>query len=231
MKPFLITLIYNLICIYFAIRIAIEVLGRIDRVSPGSGRNKRSPFGKSREEQIKEAQHESLDTFANIGAAILPILILTVIYLLLSESFYQLLVKYVDLKKYGDILGIAGAILCILSFFAGKKFSQNFLDPTNISSSIYKTGNIDLIRLRISRTEISYLSFTFGILLFNYLDLDLKFNVFKGISTSFVAGTIYYIVYLQDTPSHVVKNIFGMITQKKKGENADSEPIKFDEND
>jgi len=202
MKSEIVTTIFNIICVYFAFIIAKQVYKRIssDKETVETKKQRKSPFDDSKDEKIEQIQDKSFDKFATISAAVLPLLILSTIYLLLLESFYELAIKYTEDAGYGTVSGIGASILSILCFFGGKTFARKFLRYNdNKSNELHLTNNMQIIENRLKRVQIAYLSSVFFILLFNYLDLDLKFNVIKAITTSFVAGNIYYIVFFQDT--------------------------------
>lgn len=196
MKYTIITAIMNLISITVAVYILVTIINSIRQTiietNNGSMDTKKNPFGNTLE-QKEEINASGFKRFAGIGAFILPFLIYSVIYLMLRDQFYDLFLKYLEDK--GIAADIGGAIIAISAFFLGVKCSRKFIKGGWQSDDLFSLSNLTIYQKRLDNVEIAYLSSTFFLIIFNYLDFDLSFNIIKAITTSFVAGNIYYIVF------------------------------------
>lgn len=216
MKTLLLTIIFNVISISIAavvLKLAIDcIIEDIQRYS-SSGKKRNNPF-----EDINQKKNVinqlGLSRFASIGAFVLPFLILSIVYLMLIESFYELALNYLEGK--GLAANIGSSILAIVAFFVGASFARKFLRSDSRADDLGDTENIIVIESRLKKSEIAYFSVTFFIILFNYLDLDLRFNMIKAITTSFVAGNIYYVVFRLH--SRIPRSLGSSFSKKKDSE-------------
>lgn len=222
MQSTIITLIFNLTNVVLAgviLVISTKLIKNDIRLS--TRKRHRDIFGDTETEKVRV--HETgLAQFSSIGAFVLPLLVLSIIYLMLLESFYELTLSYIKIR--GIATNIAGGIVAIIVFFAGKSFARKFLIRSQQTDDLHDTEDAGVIENRLRKVEICYLSATFFIIVFNYLDFDLKFNLIKAITTSFVAGNMYYVVFRQNTRTPwILKNNALQDDEKKELNNSTKE--------
>lgn len=218
MKTLFATIIINLINILFAgltLKIAKDCIKEDIKINASLKKIKPNPFEDSRETKIR-IKDKGLNKFASIGAFIFPSLILSIIYLMLLDSFYDIAVNFMESK--GIAGNLIGGSIAILVFFSGKTFARQFLKENSFQNDLTESENIPILENRMRKIEIAYLSFTFFVILYNYLDFDLKFNIIKAITTGFVAGNIYYVVFRQKSTFNIKSSKSILLDEKDKSE-------------
>jgi len=182
---------HYLIALYIVILVIKNIVDDLKAVN-SSNNTDMSPFEVDSEKQRSRIQNLGLSKFSAVGAAVLPLLLLTVIFLMVPDSFLELLKKYLEQKEIPTMLG--GAIMAIISFYIGSIFARKFLKAGE-DDDFNDTDDMNVMESRIRKVEICYLSTTFFIIVFNFLNFEVEFNILKGMVTTFVAGNIYYVVF------------------------------------
>jgi len=157
-------------------------------------RREKNPFGDDADEEIRQIQHSSLNQKILILAAVWPVLFLSAIYVYVPEPIYHILNTYSVQSGLG-IIGVYSS-----AFMVGLCFARSFLvmPINNQDNELYEAKSKMIIEERVDNIGVTYLSFTFCVILFSYIGFDFKINTIKAITTFFLCGNIFYLVFRQN---------------------------------
>jgi hypothetical protein len=185
--------IFNALYVGLGLYIFYEIVTSILRVKESNQKVKpkvrKNPFGENLKDDLIEVQQQQLSRAMLVLSALLPMLILVPIYIHDPDAFYQILNAYLAEK------GLQSVAIYIISFVLGVSFARLFLNPDSQDKDNEQPKNIGLIGKQLGYQEIFYLSFALCIILFSFLENDPKMIVIKVVTTLFLAGNAFYLVF------------------------------------